>query len=60
MFLARHSLMDAGCRLLRVATGLRRHRPGSGLLAEQTKTAYTQTADHAQLATAKNDSVLAV
>jgi hypothetical protein len=57
--LARRSLMEVAaarfgwCRAYADTTDV------DGLLIEQTEAAYTEAADHAQLATAKNGDVLA-
>ncbi|MFJ4917655.1 hypothetical protein [Streptomyces sp. NPDC088726] len=60
MSLARRSLMEAAAARFgwRRADGTTTQV--DALLTEQTETAYTEAADHAALATAKNDDVLAV
>ncbi|MEU8842678.1 hypothetical protein AB0D97_26685 [Streptomyces roseus] len=60
MSLARRSLMDAAAARFGWRRAYGDTLQVDGLLTEQTETAYTEAADHAALATAKNDDVLAV
>ncbi len=60
MSLARRSLMEAAADRFGWRRAYGDTAEVDALLTEQTDTAYAQAADHAALATAKNDNVLAV
>ncbi|MFJ3630351.1 hypothetical protein ACIPQ3_30105 [Streptomyces albidoflavus] len=60
MSLARRSLMEAAAARFGWRRAYADTTAVDELLTEQTETAYTEAADHAALATAKNDDVLAV
>ncbi|MEV5658236.1 hypothetical protein [Streptomyces sp. NPDC052291] len=60
MSLARRSLMEAAAARFGWRRAYADNTAVDELLTEQTETAYTEAADHAALATAKNDDVLAV
>ncbi|MEU5689900.1 hypothetical protein [Streptomyces venezuelae] len=60
MSLARRSLMEAAAARFGWRRAYGTTTQVDALLTEQTETAYTEAADHAALATAKNDDVLAV
>lgn len=60
MPLARRSLMDAAAARFGWRPAYGDTTQVDALLTEQTETAYTEAADHAALATAKNDDVLTV
>ncbi|MEU3188652.1 hypothetical protein ABZ707_31315 [Streptomyces sp. NPDC006923] len=60
MSLARRSLMEAAAARFGWRRGYGTTTQVDALLTEQTETAYTEAADHAALATAKNADVLAV
>ncbi|MEU3733660.1 hypothetical protein AB0E81_30320 [Streptomyces sp. NPDC033538] len=60
MPLARRSLMEAAAARFGWRRAYGTTTQVDALLTEQTETAYTAAADHAALATAKNDDVLAV
>ncbi|MFE7675823.1 hypothetical protein ACFU5N_26910 [Streptomyces albidoflavus] len=60
MSLARRSLMEAAAARFGWRRAYSDTTAVDELLTEQTETAYTEAADHAALATAKNDDVLAV
>ncbi|MZE72634.1 hypothetical protein [Streptomyces sp. SID5789] len=60
MSLARRSLMEAAAARFGWRRAYADTTAVDELLTEQTETAYTEATDHAALATAKNDDVLAV
>lgn len=60
MSLARRSLMEAAAARFGWRRAYGTTTQVDELLTEQTETAYREAADHAALATAKNDDVLAV
>lgn len=60
MSLARRSLMEAAAARFGWRRAYADTTDVDELLTEQTETAYTEAADHAALATAKNNDVLAV
>ncbi|MGA4803488.1 hypothetical protein [Streptomyces lavendulocolor] len=60
MSLARRSLMEAAAARFGWRRAYADTTAVDALITEQTETAYTEAADHAALATAKNDDVLAV
>ncbi|MEU6680923.1 hypothetical protein [Streptomyces sp. NPDC046925] len=60
MSLARRSLMEAAAARFGWRRAYGDTTQVEELLTEQTETAYTEAADHAALATAKNDDALAV
>ncbi|MFG3499332.1 hypothetical protein [Streptomyces sp. NPDC047928] len=60
MSLARRSLMEAAAARFGRRRTYDTTTQVDALLTEQTETSYTEAADHAQLATANNDGVLAV
>ncbi|MCY0947000.1 hypothetical protein [Streptomyces antarcticus] len=60
MSLARRSLMEAAAARFGWRRAYADTTDIDGLLTEQTETAYTEAANHAALATAKNTDVLAV
>ncbi|MEU1077996.1 MULTISPECIES: hypothetical protein [unclassified Streptomyces] len=60
MSLARRSLMEVAAARFGWRRAYADTTDVDGLLIEQTEAAYTEAADHAQLATAKNGDVLAV
>ncbi|MFF7342031.1 hypothetical protein ACFZAT_32605 [Streptomyces sp. NPDC008163] len=60
MSLARRSLMEAAAARFGWRRAYADTTAVDELLTEQTETAYTEAADHAALATAKNDDILAV
>ncbi|MFF7845215.1 hypothetical protein ACFZC6_41715 [Streptomyces ossamyceticus] len=60
MSLARRSLMEAAAARFGWRRAYGHTTQVDTLLTEQTETAYTQAADHAALATAKNTDALAV
>lgn len=60
MSLARRTLMDAAATRFGWRRAYGDTTQINALLTEQTETAYTEAADHAALATAKNDDVLHV
>ncbi|WP_406011674.1 hypothetical protein OG440_41485 (plasmid) [Streptomyces sp. NBC_00637] len=60
MSLARRSLMEAAAARFGWRRAYADTTDADGLLIEQTEAAYTEAADHAQLATAKNGDVLHV
>ncbi|MEU1129578.1 hypothetical protein ABZ383_06885 [Streptomyces sp. NPDC005900] len=60
MPLARRSLMEAAADRFGWRRAYGTTTQVDALLTEQTETAYTEAADHAALATAKNDDVLHV
>ncbi|MGV9942440.1 hypothetical protein [Streptomyces sp. NPDC003401] len=60
MPLARRSLMEAAAARFGWRRAYGDTTQVDALLTEQTETAYTEAADHAALATAKNDDVLTV
>ncbi|MFD8621444.1 hypothetical protein [Streptomyces sp. NPDC059513] len=60
MSLARRSLMEAAAARFGWRRAYADTTAVDELLTEQTETAYTEAADHAALATAKNGDVLAV
>ncbi|MCT2546259.1 hypothetical protein [Streptomyces atratus] len=60
MSLARRSLMEAAAARFGWRRAYGTTTQVDALLTEQTETAYTEAADHAALATAKNADVLAV
>ncbi|MDJ0384989.1 hypothetical protein [Streptomyces sp. G-G2] len=60
MSLARRTLMEAAAARFGWRRAYADTADVDGLLTEQTETAYTDTVDHAALATVKNTDVLAV
>ncbi|KEF04894.1 hypothetical protein ADK78_17865 [Kitasatospora aureofaciens] len=60
MSLARRTLMEAAAARFGWQRAYGETTAVDALLTEQTDTAYAQAADHAALATAKNDNALAV
>ncbi|MEU9197763.1 hypothetical protein [Streptomyces hundungensis] len=60
MSLARRSLMEVAAARFGWRRAYADTTDVDGLLIEQTEAAYTEAADHAQLATTKNGDVLAV
>ncbi|MCX5589574.1 hypothetical protein [Streptomyces erythrochromogenes] len=60
MSLARRSLMEAAAARFGWRRAYGHTTQIDALLTEQSETAYTEAADHAALATAKHDDVLAV
>ncbi|MGW8687515.1 hypothetical protein ACWGNN_42110 [Streptomyces sp. NPDC055817] len=60
MSLTRRSLMEATASRFGWRRAYRDTTQVDALLTEQTETTYTEAADHAALATAKNDDALAV